>query len=415
MGTAKQLIPTFVDAQPLYWDRSYAKNMRPIRGYPDWWRIIDTEAFIDGPVTQGGNYVDDLYIWKAEVLRDDDYEFTSTIELSNLRERLTSDSSVVNGQTVYEFQYLFSEPDVTYTHTDVVDAVSLEFDQLGREMIAFEANSNLYFSWYDTTVPGRVVENYGEGFNPQVITNTYRRTGSIGDSEILLFYVDNATKQIVYRKQLDRFGVTYTLPEAPSDVIELLKVSKNLYGGITVLYCYDDGSGGLLTGSTTARSNVDELHIGTDDNIKDKSSTTPLSGSLLSFTIKLGSVLVSAYEESSSAPTTGQIINFTLRPAQVTMEDLAGASPSDSYETVAVPTVGSILSFDIKNVNIVLADEVGAIPTDRNTTILLPTAGSILSINLRIDAVVTLTNDQTANEQRIASATVGDITNFTLG
>src|SRR5690606_6423249 len=92
-----------------------------------------------------------------------------------------------------------------------------------------------------------VVSNFGAGYNPQVVTDTYRRTGGSADSERLLFYVDNTTKQIVYRRQDDRYQTVYTLPAAPADVVELLKVSKNLYGGLTVLYCYDDGTGELVT------------------------------------------------------------------------------------------------------------------------------------------------------------------------
>ena len=320
MGTAKQLIPTFVDAQPLYWDRSYSKNMRPIRGYPDWWRIIDTEAFIDGPVTQGGQYVNDLYIWKAEILRDDNYDLTDTIEVSNLRERLTSDSSIVNGQTVYEFQYLFSEPDFSYTHTDVIDSVSLEFDQLGRRIVAFESAGDVFLIWYDTSVGDTVITNFGEGKNPVIVTDTYYRKGGSADSERFLFYVNSATNQVVYRKQNDRYGIEYSLPASSGDVVELLKVSKNLYGGLTVLYCYEDSPENLTTESFTARPGEDIAHIGTDGKLLSISNISASSASLFNFSLEIKGFKVSLIDTASLVPDNANILKFVLRSSIVELE-----------------------------------------------------------------------------------------------
>src|SRR5690554_2053224 len=265
MSTAKQLISSFVDAPPLYWDRSYVQNMREIRGYPNWWRIRDDVAYIDGPPNEGEQYTRDLYVWSVEIVKDEDTgENTNKLELYDLDNTLEESTSVVNGETVYRWKYREQEPELTYEHTDVIDSVSLEFDQLGRRLIAFESAGDVFLIWYDPVISTITVTNWGEGYTPFIVTDTYRRTGGSADSERLLFYVDNTTKQIVYRRQNDRYQTAYTLPAAPSDVVEILKVSKNLYGGLTVLYCYDDGTGDLKTGSFTARAAEDVVHVNTD-------------------------------------------------------------------------------------------------------------------------------------------------------
>ena len=400
MGTAKQLIPTFVDAQPLYWDRSYAKNMRPIRGYPDWWRIIDTEAFIDGPVTQGGQYVDDLYIWKAEILRDDNFDLTDTFGTSNLRERLTSSSSIVDGQTVYKYKYLFSEPDFSYTHTDVVDSISLEFDQSGRRLIAFESTGNVYFYWFDSQAGATVTSNFGEGYNPVIVTDSYDRTSTSITSERLLFYVDNATKQIVYRRQLDRFQTVYTLPAAPSDVVELIKVSKNIYGGLTVLYCYDDGAGGLLTGSFTATDGVDRLNVGTDGRLVEEASLYAGAGTILSFGLKDAVISTNPVDDSSIlAYGLGSILNFDVRSSEVMLQE------QTSTDTLAAGT-GSVLNFNIKDVRILTEEQ-------KDNTAMVPTAssGAILNFNIK-DVLIQLSNEL---ESATVSASIGTLLNFNLG
>ena len=404
MGTAKQLIPTFVDAQPLYWDRSYVKNMRPIRGYPDWWRIIDTEAFIDGPVTQGGQYVNDLYIWKAEVLRDDSFDLTDTIEVSNLRERLTSDSSIVNGQTVYEFQYLFSEPDFSYTHTDIVDSVSLEFDQLGRRMLAFESAGDVNFLFFDSSAGGQVVTNYGAGYNPFIVTDNYTRGSDSTASERLLFYVKDSTKQIVYRKQLDRFEVEYTLPDAPQDVVELLKVSKNIYGGLTVLYCYDDGAGGLLTGSFTARDFVDGIHIGSDGFVKEQySEFMPKEGTILSFSIKDSVVFLSLTEDSTDLlPGNGTIPIFVLKSSILEFNE-----QTDSSSIFSI-TNGSIDNF------VLLAQDPEVSTEDQEDvgSLVINTDGTISTFLLKVTKIVA--PEQTDPTIELVTS-AGVVDTFTLG
>src|SRR5690554_415311 len=214
--------------------------------------IRDDVAYIDGPPNEGEQYTRDLYVWSVEIVKDEDTgENTNKLELYDLDNTLEETTEVVNGETVYYWKYREQEPELSYEHTDVIDSVSLEFDQLGRRLIAFESAGDVFLIWHDPVPGTMVVTNWGSGYTPQIVTDTYRRTGGSADSERLLFYVDNTSKQIVYRRQNDRYQVAYALPSAPADIVELLKVSKNIYGGLTVLYCYDDGTGRLKTGSLT--------------------------------------------------------------------------------------------------------------------------------------------------------------------
>lgn len=312
-NTPKQLVPAYLDSKPASWRQDYVRNLRPVRGYPNWWRIVDNVAHIDGPPTEGAQYTRDLYVWKASVLQDAADNNTDTLELYNLVELLDSgERTLPNGDTEYRYKYSDVPPALTYQHTDVIDSVSVEFDQLGRRMVAFESMGDVFLIWYDTQASDTVVTNFGAGYNPQIVTDTYLRLGGPAASARILFYVDNTTKQVVYRLQDDRFGVVYTLPNAPSDVVEILKVSKNLYGGLTVLYVYEDSPGNLTTGSFTARDAVDVVNIGTDGNQKSRGELSATSGYVSSFllVVRLKEAVVT--NTAALAPATGTISDFKL-------------------------------------------------------------------------------------------------------
>lgn len=416
MSTAKQLIPTYVDAQPLYWGRTYVQNMREIRGYPNWWRIQDDKAYIDGPPNEGEQYTKEFFPWSVEILRDEvTDELTDTFELYDLADSLEKSESVVNGDTVYRYKYVGKNPLLSYQHTAPIDSVSLEFDQLGRRMIAFESMGDVFLIWYDTQAADTVTTNFGAGYTPQVVTDTYRRTGGSADSTRILFYVDNTTKQIVYRLQDDRFGVVYTLPNASSDVVEILKVSKNIYGGITVLYVYEESPGNLTTGSFTARPFASGVHVGTDARLLSESKpSAPVQSSVTQFRLGQGAVRVDVENATFASPSASQIITFGIRPAQVSMEDLGAVSPVSIRGKQAGATYGSITDFDIKS-SVIYLEDVAKAPIEANSSIPVPTSSSILQFNLRLDAVIKLSNAPSLSEGRDLEAASASIITFTIG
>ena len=399
MNTAKQLISSFVDATPLYWDRSYVQNMREIRGYPNWWRIRDDVAYIDGPPNEGEQYTRDPYVWSVEIVKDEDTdENTNKLELYDLDNTLEQRTEVVNGETVYYWKYREQEPELTYEHTDVIDSVSLEFDQLGRRLIAFESAGDVFLVWYDP-VPGTLVTtNWGAGYNPQIVTDTYRRTGGSADSERLLFYVDNNTKQIVYRRQDDRYQTVYTLPSAPADVVELLKVSKNLYGGLTALYVYEDGTGQLTTGSFTARSDVAQVHIGSDGNQTSPAEIKPKSAEVINFTLKAGLKSVDVIDTTELLPTSATITNFSLRDNTVSLNEQTSSAN-------IVPAAATVTNFELKSTIRPLQDQVSS------ASFLADTA-SINAFLLKDTLIYVEPYETESAELTPTSAT---ITNFSLG
>lgn len=342
----RRLLTNFIDAQPLYWGRPYVQNMREIRGYPNWWRIRDDEAYIDGPPQEGQQYTKELFNWKVEIVKDvEQGENTNTLELYNLVNTFEESTTDVNGETIYSFKDMGVPPELSYEHTDVIDSVSLEFDQLGRRLIAFESAGDVFLIWYDPVISSITVTNWGAGYNPQIVTDTYRRVGGSVNSERVLFYVDNTTKQIVYRRQNDRYQIVYALPSAPADIVELLKVSKNLYGGLTALYCYDDGTGSLKTGSFTARDDEDVVNIGTDRHPESQASVTAASGSIVDFVLKSNVKETEHVDKVSFIPDSGTIIDFVLRENTVNLNNkTCTASVS--------PATGTISDFSLKSVQI---------------------------------------------------------------
>lgn len=324
--SAKQLVTGFLDAPPLFWDRSFVKNLREIRGFPNWWRIRDDESYIDGPPQEGEQYTKEQFNWKGEIRKDAVGDNLDTIDLFNLAEFWEYwDEELADGSINMYFKYTPQPPKHTHVHTALVDSVSIEFDQLGRRVIAFESEGDVYLLWYDSQAADFVVTNFGAGYNPQIVTDTYRRTGGSADSTRYLFYVDVVTKQIVYRAQLDRFGVVYTLPNAPSDVVELLKVSKNLYGGLTALYSYEESPGKLSTGSFTAKMPDDKVDPGTDGFQKSSAAIGIAEAGFKQFILKVGGVilapedLVSLYISDATLPT----FFFGEKTSEIEAEDIA--------------------------------------------------------------------------------------------
>jgi len=306
----------------------------------------------------------------------------------------------VNGQTVYEFQYLFSAPDFSYTHTDVVDSVSLEFDQLGRRMLAFEAAGDINLLFFDTLVGAQVVTNYGAGYNPFIVTDTYRRTGGSADSERLLFYVDNTTKQIVYRRQLDRFTIKYTLPDAPQDVVELIKVSKNIYGGITALYCYEESPGVLTTGSFTALLSSEELALGTDGEIGGIVSLETNTAFLENFSIAVKRLQVSANDSTSLQQSSSTLNSFSIESSLVN----TASSSSTSFGLITAGLQDFLLESSVTPVN--LSEQTDA------TNALVVSDAALLGFSLK---VIKITFSAVPDTTVTLANTSASLNNFELG
>lgn len=396
----RRLLTSFIDAQPLYWGRPHVQNMREIRGYPNWWRIRDDEAYIDGPPQEGEQYTKELFNWKVEIVKDGETgENTNKIELYNLVNTLEESINNVNGETVYSYKYTEVSPELSYEHTDVIDSVSLEFDQLGRRLIAFESAGDVFLIWYDPVPSTMVVTNWGAGYTPHIVTDTYRRTGGSDASTRFLFYIKASTKQIVYRKQLDRFEIEYQVPNAPADVVEILRVSKNIYGGLTVLYVYEDVSGDLVTGSFTARSNADQATLGTDGEIEAGASFSAKSGEVTAFDMAETLVTVNAASLATFNATGGSVTAFDVGTVQTILGNDLPPVP-DITDTAIFAANSSTITFDVRDPQVIFTAEV-------DTSSFTATGETIT-----FDLAETLVNFVAETETVSFTANSGSITSF---
>lgn len=368
MSTSLQLIPAYLDSKPVDWRRDYVKNMRSIRGYPTYWRIRDDIAYIDGPPAERERYTRELFTWSIEIVKDAQGNNTDTFEVYNTQDKLARTTTTVGGDTEYRYQWTKVPPNYTYQHTDIIDSVSIEFDQNARPIIAYEAAGIIWLYWYDPQAQVMKHTDWGAGSNPCLVSTSYRRVGPV-TSERLLFYLDTTSGLVVYRRQSDRYGIKHQLPPTSAPAVELLKASKNLYGGITcVVGC---GVGELAVENLTALPDVDTLHIGTDTNNTSSAVGNVLTGAVPSFDIAEKAVRVLPVEYPRLTLSTGALVSFNIRPRTVVyyFEPSAGTVSAVS---------GNVLQFDIlfedPEVNVAYA------PPGR---ILTPVAGSILQFTVK--------------------------------
>lgn len=241
MSSAMQLSFQKVQGLPKIWYSPYVENMRQLRDYPDYWRFIDTKSWTSGPDVLEGSFPLTEQLWRAEV-----------------------DGNTVN--IFRETNGTAGSVQTSFTHTEEVLSVSLEFDQLGRRMVAFEDDQGkVLLDWYDPVQAQQVMTEIEEGVTPHIAsTRNYKRGSSTADSERILFYIKTSTKQVVYRKQTERFLMEHTLPSAPQDVQELLVVGKDLLGGLTVVGVYEDPTDGIKAYSWTAINDLSDVVIDDD-------------------------------------------------------------------------------------------------------------------------------------------------------
>lgn len=397
MSSSLQLIPAYFDSKPVDWRREYVKNMRQVRGYPTYWCIRDDEAYIDGPPSEGAFYTKEHFAWKVEIVKDAQGNNSSEIALYNLDEFLDTTKTSEAGDTVYSYQQTHAGPVLTYEHTEVVDSVSLEFDQNGRRIIAFEAGGEVYLIWYDSQAQRVVTTAIGAGRTPQIVTTTYRRTGGAGDSERLLFYVDGNTQQIVYRRQLDRYGSVYNLPVVSGGVVELLKVSKNLYGGLTAVYATEVSAGVLQTGSFTARDFAGGVNLGTDGTPIDVAVPVAYAGIPVAFNLRPALVTFTSTSTVGISASSGTVLGF-----KVVSKIIERSAVPDTTQFLA--SAGTVPVFEIKSVQRLLTA-----PTEQGTQ--LPNLGAVPTFNINLTLIEMLDNPETIQ----ITSTTGSVNTFTIG
>lgn len=202
MGTARELLYDTVYGDDAVLYKDYLQASRPIRGYPNFFRLRDDVSFVDGPQNFGQRYLPEDIIWRAEVLGDK--------------------------RTIYVVREDNSPFSLTYVHNADVDNVSLEFDQNGRLMFAFESEGRIFLRWFDPIPADTVTFEIGEGITPRLATDNYNRTTGAAGSERFLFYIREGN--LYARRQSDRYTIEYLCYDFSGNAVELLEARPTLYG-----------------------------------------------------------------------------------------------------------------------------------------------------------------------------------------
>ena len=192
----------------------------------------------------------------------------------------------------------------------------------------------------------------------------------------------------------------YTLPSAPSDVVEILRVSKNLYGGLTVLYCYDDGSGNLETGSFTAAVGPNTLGIGTDNNIVDNFILST-EGSLPYLSLKEAAVRTFDTSKSELNESSGSVLLFELKDSRI---DLSGGVSASSFQSSSADVLQ--FSLDVERVPVYFTAEPSSSTFSQEDA-------QITSFELRVARTPVFLDGVEDSVQ--FSQQSGTVTNFSLG
>jgi len=99
--------------------------------------------------------------------------------------------------------------------------LDIAFEQNGQPVVCLEratgvgGASGIWIWFYDPTVPGTVLRNFGVGRTPRALLD---RPLDVADSDVCVFYVADHLGKIVYRQQRDRYAVEILTPiEATED------------------------------------------------------------------------------------------------------------------------------------------------------------------------------------------------------
>lgn len=134
------------------------------------------------------------------------------VSLNNSQGKLNSRYWLVTqvaGQVLIQGQELFSwaSPVTLFNEPDVIQQISLTFDQLGRPLVFYRTGVNtLKLYWYDPVIQQNVNVQITTGIDPVACFDFPQATGE-SFTDALLFYTRN--NRIYMRVQRDRFNIEY--------------------------------------------------------------------------------------------------------------------------------------------------------------------------------------------------------------
>lgn len=121
--------------------------------------------------------------------------------------------------------------------------LDIAFEQNGQPVVCLEratgvgGASEVWIWFYDPTVPGMVLQNFGPGRTPRALLD---RPHDQADSDVCVFYVDDELGRIVYRQQRDRYAVEIETPAVADENTYLEDAALTIGRRIVVIYSKRD-------------------------------------------------------------------------------------------------------------------------------------------------------------------------------
>jgi len=121
--------------------------------------------------------------------------------------------------------------------------LDIAFEQNGQPVVCLEratgvgGASEVWIWFYDPTVPGMVLQNFGPGRTPRALLD---RPHDQADSDVCVFYVRDDIGRIVYRQQRDRYAVEIETTAAADENTYLEDAALTIGRRIVVIYSRRD-------------------------------------------------------------------------------------------------------------------------------------------------------------------------------
>src|SRR5690606_30407178 len=121
--------------------------------------------------------------------------------------------------------------------------LDIAFEQNGQPVVCLEratgvgGASEVWIWFYDPTVPGMVLQNFGPGRTPRALLD---RPHDQADSDVCVFYVRDDIGRIVYRQQRDRYAVEIETLLAADERTYLEDAALTIGRRIVVIYSRRD-------------------------------------------------------------------------------------------------------------------------------------------------------------------------------
>lgn len=92
--------------------------------------------------------------------------------------------------------------------------ISVQSDQAARPVIAWERSEVIWVWFWNPIISAFELENVGAGVDPVLLIDA-QLNGITGNSDVVLFYLNQNRQTIHYRLQRDRWAIQYTLTSLP--------------------------------------------------------------------------------------------------------------------------------------------------------------------------------------------------------